>query len=191
VALAALVTGVNFKTNKNGEPWAILTLEDLTDKAEVLLMASSFDPHSRQKTRPFDNNRDLALTDRLLMVTGELRAEISDSAAEEEDDLGDRSQLKAEQVQIKIYAKKLEPLQYYQGRGFIGALVQLPEGRYPERLLPILKQNVGLLPLTLEYIATSGEIVKIKAAPKYSINFSPGLAEQLLVETGCLLRWIH
>ena len=182
VCIAAMVTGVHHKTNKNGEPWCILMLEDLTDKVEALLMASGFDLSTKKKTQPFQNYRHLAMPDQLLRITGELRVETNDSPIEDEEE-------SSEQVQIKIFAKVLEPLEDFQGRDLIGAAVELPRGQYPPNLLPLLNKNNGSLPLVLEYKTEKGEIVKIKAGARFGLNFNPELAERLKNETGCLLRW--
>jgi DNA polymerase-3 subunit alpha len=188
VSLAAMVANVTFKTNKNGEPWSILALEDQNDKAEALLMATGgFDPVTKQKIRPYDNYRHLAMLHLLLKVTGELRIETLDSPNEEDDELTDQSQA---QMQIKIYAKRLEPLADFQGRGLTGALIKLPQGQYPPSLLNILKRHSGKLPLTLEYKSSSGHIVKIRAGSGHGLAFSPCLAEKLSAEAGCTLRWL-
>jgi DNA polymerase-3 subunit alpha len=182
VSIAAMVTNVNFKTNKNGEQWAILMLEDLTDKIEALLMASSFDSSTKKKTRPYENYRHFAMTDFLLRVTGELRVETNDSPNEDEDESGD-------QIQVKIFVKGLESLEDYQGRDCTGAIIELPQDKYPVNLLSILTKNSGSLPLTLKYQTANGEIVKIKTGAKYGLTFNPNLAERLKTETGCLLQW--
>jgi DNA polymerase-3 subunit alpha len=184
VSVGVMVADVSLKKNKNGEQFAILTLEDLTDKAEALLMATSYDQAAKLRTRPFDSFRHLAVPEQLVRVTGELRVETVEAAGESEDGAG-------EQLQITIYAKKLEPLENFQGRGFTGALIELPQGQYPEKLLAILSQNAGTLPLVMEYRTAGGEIVKIRSAAKYRLNYSPDLAERLKAETGCQLRWLH
>jgi len=184
VNIAVMVAGVTFKTNKNGDPWAILALEDITDKAEALLMASAFDISTKQRTRPYENYRHLATLDQLLRITGELRIEAGDNAYEDEE-------VSSEQIHIKIFARRLEPLEDFQGRGFKGALIELPPGQYPPNLLSILRQNNGPLPLTLEYKTTSGEVAKIRAGSKFGLNFNPELAERLKTEAGCALRWMY
>ena len=184
VSVAAMVASVNFKTNKYMEQWGILKLEDLTDKAEALLMATAFDQSTRQKTKPFEANRHLALPDQLLMVTGELRIETIESHYEDEVEPG-------EQIQIKIFVKKLEPLENFQGRGFTGAVIELPQGEYPPDLLDILMQNKGCLPLTLRYRAISGEIADLRAGTQFALRFNPDLADLLLARTGCLLKWLY
>jgi DNA polymerase-3 subunit alpha len=187
VSIAAMISDVSLKKNKNGEPWALLALEDLTDKAEALLMASSYDSAAKQKLRPYDSYRHLAMTEQLVRVTGEVRLETVDSPANAEN----AEDSAGEQFQVTIYAKRLEPLESFQGRGFTGAIIELPQGQYPEKLLAILGQNAGGLPLAMEYRTTGGEIVKIRAAAKYRLNYSPDLAERLRAEAGCSLRWLH
>ncbi|MDR1840502.1 MAG: DNA polymerase III subunit alpha [Holophagales bacterium] len=184
VSVGVMVAGVTYKTNKNGEPWGILALEDLTDKAEALLMATIFDTSTKQRVRPYESYRHLAMPDQLLRITGELRVEVADSPYEDEEE-------SSEQIQIKIFAKRLEPLEDFQGRGFTGALIELPSGQYPPNLLPILRQNSGHLPLTLEYKTAGGEVAKIRAGSKFCVGFNPELAERLKAETGCMLRWIY
>jgi hypothetical protein len=57
--------------------------------------------------------------------------------------------------------------------------------------LPILRQNSGHLPLTLEYKTADGEVAKIRAGSKFGLGFNPELAERLKAETGCMLRWMY
>jgi DNA polymerase-3 subunit alpha len=192
VSLAVMVAGVNFKTNKNGEPWAILALEDLTDKAEALLMATGgFDPVTKQKIRPFNGYRHLAMPQLLLKVTGEIRIEAMDSTIEEDDESPDQGLGQAQnQMQIKIFAKRLELLEDYQGRGLTGALIELPLGQYPLDLLIFLKRHGGRLPITLEYKSSSGYAVKIRAGSEHGLAYSSSLADKLRAETGCELRWL-
>ncbi|MCL1893593.1 MAG: DNA polymerase III subunit alpha [Holophagaceae bacterium] len=184
VFIAGLASEVIIKTNKNNEQWAIITLEDLKDKAEALLMATSFDQATKQKTKPFATYKHLAMPDTLLMATGELRIESADTHREDEEE-------SSEQINIKVYVKKLEPLEHFQGRGFTGAIIELPQGEYPQTLLDFLKQNKGNLPLLLKYKATTGEIVDIRAGSKLGLAFNPDLAEQLKTKTGCTIKWLH
>jgi hypothetical protein len=127
------------------------------------------------------------MPEQLVMVTGELHIETTDSAPGHdgpEEGIG-------EQIHINIDVKKLEPLENYQGRGLVGALVELPPGEYPGKLLAILSQNRGSLPVAFEYKTNKGEIVKIKAGAKHGLNYSPDLEDRLKAETGCILRWLH
>ena len=62
VTIGAMVSTVAFKTNQKGEPWAILQVEDLTGKMEVLLMANKWDPVTKKPgLRPFERYRHLAV----------------------------------------------------------------------------------------------------------------------------------
>jgi len=183
VSVAAMVANVSFKKNKNGDAWALLALEDVTDKAEALLMASAYDAAAKQKTRPFESYRHLAAKDQLLVVTGEVRVE-SAEGPEDEDGAG-------EQVQAKIFVRRLEPLADFQGRGLTGALIELPPGEVPGGLLRILGQNRGRLPLTLEYRAKGGAVAVVRAGAEHGLAFAPWLADRLKAETGCALRWTH
>ncbi|MDR2561986.1 MAG: DNA polymerase III subunit alpha [Holophagales bacterium] len=187
VSIAAMISNASNKTNKNGEPWAILELEDLTDKADALLMSSSYDTVARRKTRPYDDYRHLVVPEQLVMVTGELRLEATESPANAEN----AEEAQGDQFKVTIYAKKLEPLESYQGRGITGAVIELPQGEYPQRLLAILGQNAGSLPIAMEYRTAKGETVKIRVGAKHRINYSPDLEQQLKVEAGCSIRWTH
>ena len=185
VSLGAMVSNVSFKTNAKGEPWAILNLEDLTDKVEALLMASHFDPANRQRTRTFELYRHLALNDALLRVKGELKVETAGgngNGGEEEEE---------EQTVIKLFVVALENLEDLQGKGFSGALVRLPRGRYPDRLLPVLRLYHGPLPLQIEFQAQDGTVARVKAGPELSLRFDPDLSERLAKEAGCGLSWIY
>jgi DNA polymerase-3 subunit alpha len=185
VSLGAMVTNVAFKTNQKGEPWAILYLEDLTDKIEALLMASHFNPVTRKKTRTFEMFRHLALPDALLRVTGELKVETSGNGN------GGGEEDEEEQTTIKLFVTGLEPLEDFQGKGFSGAVVRLPKGQYPDRLLPLLRLFHGRLPLKLEYRGADGTVAKIQAGPELGLRFDPDLADRVAKEAGCALSWTY
>ncbi|HJW09457.1 MAG TPA: DNA polymerase III subunit alpha, partial [Holophagaceae bacterium] len=104
VALGAMVSGVSFKTNKDGLPWAILQVEDTTGKLEVLLMAK-LQRRGKGALRPFDEFRSLALPDALLRITGELKVETVTANDEEDED----------RMALKLFATKLEDLTTFQG----------------------------------------------------------------------------
>jgi DNA polymerase-3 subunit alpha len=184
VCLGAMVTNVAFKTNQKGEPWAILYLEDLTDKVEALLMAAHFDPFTKKRTRTFELYRHLALPDALLRVKGELKVETSGGNGGGEDE-------EEEQTTIKLFVTGLENLEDYQGKGFNGAVVQLPKGEYPDRLLPLLRLYKGSLPLLLEYQGRDGYLARVRASADLSIRFDPDLSERVAREAGCGLRWTY
>jgi DNA polymerase III subunit alpha len=183
VTVGVMVTNVHFKTNAKGDPWAILQAEDLTDKIEALLMAGHFNPLTKQRSRPFEAFRALALPDALLRVTGELRVESVPRNGDEEGE---------EELEVlKLFVTCLEPLDDYQGRGFAGALVRLPQGQMPPGLLPFLKQYSGPLPLTLEYRTPEGMVAKVRAGSDLGLRFDPDLADRLLAETGCTVSWMY
>jgi DNA polymerase-3 subunit alpha len=187
VNLGVMVSNVSFKTNAKNEPWAILNLEDLTDKVEALLMASHFDPATRKRTRTFELYRHLALTDALLRVKGELKVETAGgngngNGAEEEEE---------EQTVIKLFVTALENLEDLQGKGFSGAVVKLPRGEYPERLLPLLRMYHGTLPLQIEFQGQDGIVARVKAGPELNLRFDPDLSERLVKEAGCGLSWTY
>jgi len=185
VNLGAMVSNVSFKTNAKNEPWAILALEDLTDKVEALLMASHFDPATRKRTRTFELYRHLALTDALLRVKGELKVETAGgngNGAEEEEE---------EQTVIKLFVTGLENLEDLQGKGFSGAVVKLPKGEYPDRLLPLLRMYHGTLPLQIEFQGQDGIVARVKAGPELNLRFDPDLSERLVKEAGCGLSWTY
>jgi DNA polymerase-3 subunit alpha len=187
VSLGAMVTSVAFKTNAKGEPWAILTLEDLTDKVEALLMASHFNPATRQRTRTYELFRHLALPDALLRVKGELKIETAGNG----NGNGGGEDEEEDQTVIKLFVTSLENLEDFQGKGFSGAVVKLPKGQYPERLLPLLRQYPGPLPLFLEFPGPDGTVARVKAGAELNVRFDPDLAERLVRETGCGLSWTY
>jgi len=187
VSLGAMVSNVSFKTNAKGEPWAILYLEDLTDKVEALLMAAHFDPATRKRTRTFELFRHLALPDALLRVKGELKVETAGgngngNGTEEEEE---------EQTVIKLFVTGLESLEDFQGKGFSGAVVKLPKGRYPDRLLPLLRMYHGSLPLQIEFQGQDGTVARVKAGPELNLRFDPDLSDRMVKEAGCGLSWTY
>ena len=187
VTLGAMVTNVTFKTNAKGEPWAILYLEDLTDKVEALLMAGNFNPVSKKRGRPFETFRHLALTDALLRVTGELKIETSGSG----NGNGGGEDEEEEQTTIKLFVTGLESLEDFQGKGFSGALVRLPRGEFPPRLVPLLRLYRGNLPLQLEYQHSTGLQARVRAGADLSVRFDPDLADKVALEAGCALSWTY
>jgi DNA polymerase-3 subunit alpha len=189
VSLGVMVSNVAFKTNAKGEPWAILYLEDLTDKVEALLMAAHFDPATRKRTRTFELYRHLALPDALLRVKGELKVETaggnSNGAAAE----GEAEE--EEQTVIKLFVIGLESLEDFQGKGFSGAVVKLPKGQYPDRLLPLLRLYKGSLPLQIEFQGQDGTVARVKAGSELSLRFDPDLSDRVVKEAGCGLSWTY
>ncbi|GLH68183.1 DNA polymerase III subunit alpha [Geothrix edaphica] len=189
VTLGAMVSTVAFKTNQKGEPWAILQVEDLAGKMEVLLMASKWDPVTKRKDalRPFDRYRHLAVPEAMLRITGELRVETlqangnGNGEGEEEE----------EQTVVKVFATLLEPLESFQGQGFSGALVRLPVGECPPRLETLLKEHPGDLPVTFEYRSKEGLVARVRAGRDLRLRHDPDLAEKLAKDTGCTLTWTY
>ena len=74
---------------------------------------------------------------------------------------------------------------------FSGAVVKLPKGRYPDRLLPVLRMYHGSLPLQIEFQGQDGIVARVKAGPELSLRFDPDLAERLVKEAGCGLSWTY
>jgi DNA polymerase-3 subunit alpha len=183
VSLGAMVSNVAFKTNAKGEPWAILYLEDLTDKVEALLMAAHFDPVTRRRTRTFELFRHLALTDALLRVKGELKVETAGGNG------GGPEDEEEEQTVIKLFVTGLENLEDLQGKGFSGVVVKLPKGEYPERLLPLLRMYHGNLPLQIEFQGRDGTVARVRAGSELNLRFDPDLSERMAKEAGCGLSW--
>jgi DNA polymerase-3 subunit alpha len=187
ISLGIMVTQVAFKTNAKGEPWAIMYLEDLTDKVEALLMAGHYNPATRKRTRTFELFRHLALPDALLRVTGELKIETGGNG----NGNGGGEEDEEEQTIIKLFVTSLENLEDFQGKGFSGAVVRLPRGEYPDRLLPLLRMFHGHLPLQLEYHGQDGTLARVKLGPELALRFDPELADQVAKETGCGLSWLY
>jgi len=184
ITLGVMVSNVAFKTNQKGEPWAILGLEDLTDKIEALVYSNRFNPITKKRTPVFELYRDLLLPDALLRVTGELKIEtitLSNSEEEGED----------EQTVLKLFVASIESLEDFQGRGFTGALVRLPTGDYPSQLLPVLRLHHGNLPLSFEYRSRDGIVARVKAGSELGLRFDPDLADRVAKESGCLLTWTY
>jgi DNA polymerase-3 subunit alpha len=85
----------------------------------------------------------------------------------------------------------IENLEIFQGKGFTGALVKLPAGEYPGRLLPMLRLHHGNLPLFFEYRSKDGVIARVKAGPELGLRYDPDLGEKLAKEVGCGLTWTY
>ena len=186
VILGVMISNVAFKTNAKGEPWAILQLEDLTDKIEALVYSNRFNPVTKKRTPVFELYRDLLLPDALLRVTGELKIETVTSNGNSGGVEGEEEE---EQTVLKLFVASLENLQNFQGRGFTGALVKLPVGEYSPQLLPLLRGYHGNLPVFLEYRNKEGIVARIKAGRELGLRFDPDLAERMAKETGCGLTW--
>lgn len=189
ISLGVMISNVAFKTNAKGEPWAILQLEDLTDKIEALVYSNRFNPMTKKRTPVFEVYRDLLLPDALLRVTGELKIETITSngngngngEGEEEED----------QTVLKLFVASLENLEDFQGRGFTGAVVKLPPGEYPGRLLPLLRLHHGNLPVFFEYRSKDGVVAKVKAGAELGLRYDPDLGGRLAKEAGCALTWTY
>jgi len=187
VTLGAMVSTVSFKTNQKGEPWAILQVEDLAGKMEVLLMASKWDPVTKKSTlKPFERYRHLAVPEAMLRITGELRIETLQGNGN-----GAEGEEEEEQTVVKVFATLLEPLESFQGTGFTGVLVRLPVGECPPRLATILADHRGDLPVTFEYRSREGLLARVKASHDLRLKHDPDLAEKLARETGCALSWTY
>ena len=189
VTLGVMVTNVAFKTNAKGEPWAILQLEDLTDKLEALVYSNRFNPVTKKRMPVFELYRDLLLPDALLRVTGELKVETL--TANGNGNGNGEGEEEEEQTVLKLSVSGLERLEGFQGRGFTGAVVKLPPGEYPERLLPLLRLHHGTLPLFFEYRSKDGVVAKVKAGAELGLRYDPDLGEKLAKETGCGLTWTY
>jgi DNA polymerase-3 subunit alpha len=187
VTLGVMISNVAFKTNAKGEPWAILQLEDLTDKIEALVYSNRFNPITKKRTPVFEIYRELLLPDALLRVTGELKIETIASNGNG----GVEGEEEEEQTVLKLFVGSLENLEDFQGRGFTGALVKLPTGEYPGRLLPLLRLHHGNLPLFLEYRSKDGVIAKVKAGAEWGLRYDPDLGDKLAKEAGCGLTWTY
>ncbi len=190
VSLGVMVSNVAFKTNAKGEPWAVLYLEDLTDKVEALLMAAHFDPATRKRTRTFELYRHLALPDALLRVKGELKVETAGGNSNGNGGAGEGEE-EEEQTVIKLFVIGLESLEDFQGKGFSGAVVKLPKGKYPDRLLPLLRLYHGSLPLQIEFQGQDGTVARVKAGPELNLRFDPDLSDRVVKEAGCGLSWTY
>jgi DNA polymerase III subunit alpha len=195
VTIGAMVSTVAFKTNQKGEPWAILQVEDLAGKMEVLLMASKWDPLTKKPgLRPFERYRHLAVPEAMLRITGELRVETiqgNGNGGNNGSSGGGEGEEEEEQTVVKLFATLLEPLEGFQGTGFTGALVRLPPGECPPRLAAILADHRGDLPLIFEYRSKEGLVARVRAGQDLRLRHDPDLAEKLAKETGCALTWTY
>jgi len=185
ISIGAMVSNVAFKTNQKGEPWAILVLEDLTDKIEALVYSNRFDPATRKRSPVFELYRDRLMPDALLRVTGELRIETITLNGGSEEDGED------EQTVLKLSVISIQGLEDFQGRGFTGALVRLPVGEYPRQLLPMLRLHHGSLPLSFEYRSRDGIVARVKAPAELDLRFDPDLADRIARDAGCALTWTY
>ncbi len=70
-------------------------------------------------------------------------------------------------------------------------MVKLPKGRYPDRLLPLLRLHKGPLPLHIEFQGQDGTVARVKAGADLGVRFDPDLAERVAKEAGCALSWIY
>jgi DNA polymerase-3 subunit alpha len=187
VTLGVMISNVAFKTNQKGEPWAILQLEDLTDKIEALVYSNRFNPVTKKRSPVFELYRHLLLPDALLRVTGELKVETITSNGNGNGE----EEAEEDQTVIKLFVASVENLEDFQGRGFTGALVRLPTGEYPPQLLPLLRLHHGSLPLAFEYRSREGIVARVKAPPELNLRFDPDLAERMAKESGCALTWTY
>ncbi|HET6331208.1 MAG TPA: DNA polymerase III subunit alpha [Holophagaceae bacterium] len=182
ITLGAMVSAVQFKTNKQGQPWAILQVEDTAGKLEVLLMAQLTKRGDwKNKHTPFNEYRHLAVPDQLLRITGELRVETVAANDEEEED----------RTVLKLFATRMEDLESFQGKGFTGAVIRLPVGECPPGLSRVLAAHTGDLPIFFEYRSPEGLVARVKAGPDLSLKHDPDLAEKLAKECGCALSWMY
>lgn len=182
VSVGAMVGAVQFKTNKQGQPWAILQAEDPSAKIEVLLMASLTKRGDwKNKHAPFAEYRHLAVPDQLLRITGELRVETVAANDEEEED----------RTVLKLFATRLEDLEHFQGKGFTGAVIRLPVGECPPNLMRTLESHKGDLPVFFEYRSGEGLIARVKAGADLGLKHDPDLAEKLAKSCGCGLSWMY
>ncbi len=182
VSVAGMISLVQTKTNNKQEPWAILTLEDLTGKMEILLFPSYFDSQTRKRTRPYDMYRDLAVTDNLVRITGEIKVETITNFATGEDAEEDTTVIKMSAIQI-------EQLDTFQGRGLIAGVISLPPGDPLPELIDFLKKQRGSIPIDFEYLSKGGIKTQVKAGPEFRLKHSPELADQLFKQFGCKLVW--
>jgi len=70
-------------------------------------------------------------------------------------------------------------------------VVRLPQGEYPDRLLPILRLYHGRLPLNLEYRTQDGTVARVQAGPDLGLRFDPDLSDRVAKEAGCALSWTY
>lgn len=187
ISIGAMINSISFKTNQKGESWAILYLEDLTDKIEALLMASHFNSITRKRTRPFESFKNLIVPDAILRITGEVKIEsvagANNSNVEFDND--------DEQTIIKLFVTNIEILDDFQGKGLIGAKIKLPVGQYPDNLLNVLRNYKGSLDTQFEFESENGVVATVKASNDLSIRFDPNLSEIVIKETGCKLSWLY
>ena len=60
-----------------------------------------------------------------------------------------------------------------------------------DRLLPLLRQFQGHLPLQLEFQGQDGTVARVKAGPELGVRFDPDLAEKVFKEAACGRSWTY
>jgi len=101
VTLGVMVSSVILKTSQKGNAYAILQLEDMTDRIEAMVFNSA----NKKKSSPFELFKHLLVEDAMLRVTGELRIEASNDDSEEDSP-----------VTLKLFISNVEMLEEFNSK---------------------------------------------------------------------------
>jgi DNA polymerase-3 subunit alpha len=193
VRVAAMVTSATQKMNQKGEAWTLLQIEDVTDRMEVLVMASHYDQITKRRTRTHELYSPLAQADAILMITGELKVETESGSAgaatavgagPEEEEAGEE-----DRTTVKLFTVSMEELEPYKGPSHTGALVRLPVGAFPDTVVPTLAKRRGRLPVTFEFKRSDGLVARVKGGVDVAVRYDPELGPMLEGTAGCGLNW--
>jgi DNA polymerase-3 subunit alpha len=144
VTLAVLVTGQTVKMSQKGDKFGILQVEDTEDSMEALLMASHYNPATKQRTRPFDLYSGMATSDSAILMTGEIKVETASGALDDESE-------EEEKISVKMFVSRIEPISDYAWDGRGALLVTLPNGECLRDMIGIINAHPGDLPVYIDY----------------------------------------
>ncbi|GAB3274756.1 DNA polymerase III subunit alpha [Parasphingorhabdus pacifica] len=162
VKVAGMISGIQRRINKNGHPWAIVTLEDLDASVEVLFFPKSYEMFS-----------DCLLEDTAIAVKGRIN--------ERE---GTVSVFASDAVQVDISAAETDP-------GTSPAFViKIPAGRVDRSLVSELKRTLqahsGTVPVEVKLQGPRG-VTRLALSSDYFVSTENGLQGELkgLLGAGC------
>lgn len=154
VKIAGLITGVQHKTNKNGAPWAIVTIEDLSGSVDVMFFARSYSRSQMELTE-----------DNLVQIEG--RVSVREGGVQI---IGNRVQ------SLEIRSDGATPLQLILQAGQCDLEVL-------HRVGEVLKAYPGSNPVILQ-VKQGDKRTDIEADPKFWVDRSRDLIIELKVILG-------